>query len=43
MPVTYKNSSNKITLEQAIWLYEKGIAVTIEDGKHVTFKGGEED
>lgn len=43
MPITYKNSSSQMTIGQAIWLHEKGIVVIIEDGKHVTFKGDEED
>ncbi|MCR4442175.1 MAG: hypothetical protein QHH10_08110 [Peptococcaceae bacterium] len=40
MPV-YKNSSNQITLDQAISLHEKGIAVIVNDGKDVTFERGE--
>lgn len=39
MNVTYKNSANQITLEQAMWMYKRlGICTVINDGKDVTFE-----
>lgn len=35
--VTYNDSSNLITLEDCVKLNADGIAVIVNDGKHVTF------
>jgi hypothetical protein len=34
--MTYKNSTDRITIEQALRLYEHGVCVIIDEGKHVT-------
>ena len=34
--MTYKNSTDRITIEQAQRLYELGVCVIIDEGKHVT-------
>ena len=36
--ITYENSTNDITLELAVKLYEMGIATIITDGRDVTFE-----
>jgi len=33
----FKNSADQITLENAIFYYEKGINVIVNDGKDVSF------
>ena len=38
MKVTYKDSANQITIQDAIELYEMGVATIINDGKDVTFE-----
>lgn len=38
MSLTYKDSANQITLEQAINIYKHGIATIITDGRDVTFE-----
>ncbi len=39
MNVTYENSTDQITLEQAMWMHERlGIAVIVNDGKDVTLE-----
>ena len=36
--MTYKNSADCITIEQALRLYEElGVCVIIDEGQHVTF------
>ena len=36
--MTYKNSADRITIEQALRLYEElGVCVSIDEGQHVTF------
>ena len=35
--MTYKNSADRITIEQALRLYELGVCVIIDEGQHVTF------
>ena len=36
--MTYKNSADRITIEQALRLYEElGVCVIIDEGQHVTF------
>ena len=34
--MTYKNSTDRITIDQALRLYELGICVIIDEGRHVT-------
>ena len=34
--MTYKNSADCITIEQALRLYEIGVCVIIDEGQHVT-------
>jgi hypothetical protein len=34
--MTYKNSADRITIEQALRLYEIGVCVIIDEGQHVT-------
>ena len=34
--MTYKNAADRITIDQALRLYELGICVVIDEGKHVT-------
>jgi hypothetical protein len=34
--MTYKNAADSITIEQALRLYELGICVIIDEGRHVT-------
>lgn len=34
--MTYKNSTDRITIEQALRLYEIGVCVIIDEGQHVT-------
>jgi hypothetical protein len=36
--ITYENSTNDITLELAVKLYEMGIATIITDGRDVAFE-----
>ena len=36
--VQFKNSTNQMTLQDAIELYEVGIATIITDGRDVTFE-----
>jgi len=38
MQLTYPNSANLVTLEDCLWAYDHGIAVIIDEGKHVTFE-----
>lgn len=39
MKITYENATKDITLENAIWMYERlEICTIISDGRHVTFK-----
>ncbi len=38
MKVTYKNSADQMTIQDAIELYEIGIATIITDGKDVTLE-----
>ena len=38
MNVTYKNAADQITIQDAIELYEIGIATVITDGRDVTFE-----
>lgn len=35
--MTYENSAEAITIQTCMNLYEQGIAVVIDEGKHVTF------
>lgn len=35
--ITYKNSTNSVTIEDCIKLYNQGIAVVVNDGEHITF------
>jgi hypothetical protein len=35
--MTYKNSADRITIEQALRLYELRVCVIIDEGQHVTF------
>ena len=35
--ITYQNSSHELTLEDAVELHERGIAIAVNDGRHVTF------
>lgn len=42
MEVKFKNSTNKITLQDAIWLYKRlEICTVINDGKDITFMAEE--
>lgn len=34
--VTYKNSTDFITIEEALRLYEYGVCVIVDEGQHVT-------
>ena len=34
--MTYKNSADRITIEQALRLYELRVCVIIDEGRHVT-------
>lgn len=34
--MTYKNSIDRITIEQALRLHELGVCVIIDEGQHVT-------
>lgn len=34
--MTYKNSTDFITIEEALRLYEYGVCVIIDEGQHVT-------
>jgi hypothetical protein len=34
--MTYKNSTDRITIEQALRLHELGVCVIIDEGRHVT-------
>jgi len=38
MNVTYENAAEEITIQDAIELYEIGIATVITDGRDVTFE-----
>lgn len=39
MSITYENSTDQITLGQAIWMHERlGICTIIHDGKDITFE-----
>lgn len=38
MPVTYKNATKDITLEQAVELHREGISIMVSNGKDVTFE-----
>lgn len=33
----FENSSHLVTVEKCLELHEMGIAVTVDEGKHVTF------
>lgn len=38
MKITYRNASDEVTLEEAVGLYQLGVAVIVNDGKDVTFE-----
>jgi len=38
MSLTYENAADQITIQDAIELYEIGIATVITDGRDVTFE-----
>lgn len=38
MALTYEGAAGQITLDRAVYLYEKGIATIVNDGKDLTFE-----
>ena len=37
MKVTFKDSADKMSIEECIYFYAIGIAVSFDEGQHVTF------
>ena len=38
MKVTYENSANQVTIQDAVELYEIGVCTVVTDGRDVTFE-----